>query len=482
MELIIIIVIAFFVIRYFKKKKADNETPVAPAPIPTEEELAALPADLAELRKLRDKAKWGKDYAFRRRICEVGMELYDQGKIVANPGNANDVGKLLGDMLSLIKDAGSYTHYPNDDALKFRCLCAGEAMIHDFNDRKREDPTINFNYPVDFSEYSWPHLAEFYAEGKYCPRNAGEARKFLRMLLTYQTRGKKEVDDSIIEQLMEVIAPGEDGKSEIRKWISINFGLGALKIKQGQTYRNFRPQTLYQAAELLFELDTDAIGSNDVDAMLDAYRRGAEAGNAYAQYMLGQYYLKGRFVEKDEAKGVELLTQAGKQRLYLAVSALSWHYHWIAHPYAGDHKGASKQEIAERERVYNAWSKRCDEVSAEVEQKYAPILAAGFSDGAADVPTRNVAQPVQQAAPVVEKDDDDEYVGRLGTKDSESPFTPLSFPDVMTGPYGVTYRRQSISINSADYWGDDGNSTTIHLADLGATGRNARNSDGYFYW
>ena len=56
----------------------------------------------------------------------------------------------------------------------------------------------------------------------------------------------------------------------------------------------------------------------------------------------------------------------------------------------------------------------------------------------------------------------------------------MDFPDVMTGPYGVTYRRTSIGINTADYWGDDGSSTTLHLADLGAM--SARNSDGYFWW
>ena len=89
---------------------------------------------------------------------------------------------------------------------------------------------------------------------------------------------------------------------------------------------------------------------------------------------------------------------------------------------------------------------------------------------------------MQQAAPVVKEEDEEEYVGRLGQKDSDSVFTLMDFPDVMTGPYGVTYRRTSIGINTADYWSDTGDSTTLHLADLGATGRNARNSDGYFYW
>ena len=304
-------------------------------------------------------------------------------------------------------------------------------------------------------------------------------------MMMYTSRAKKELDADYLELLMEVIGPGEEGKREVRKWIGIAYGLGALRIKlaqqQGKSYRVYQPQLMYQAAELLFELDTDAIGGDDVAAMLDAYRRGAQAGNAYAQYKLGQFYLKGRFVEEDTAKGVELLSKAGEQNLALAVIAVWNHWYWLAHPYAGDFGDATKQEIAERKRNFDYWNSRTDALQREVERRYAPILAAGFSDGAADVPTQVVAQPVRQT-PASSAADDEEYTGRLGVKDSESFFTCMDFPDVMTGPFGVTYRRTSIGTNSADYWGDNGESTTLHLADLGGTGRSARNSDGYFYW
>lgn len=484
MELILIIVIAYFVIKHFKKKKAAR-TPEPQVAIPTAEELAAMPADLGELRKLADKIKYPNDYAVRRRICEVGIELYKQGQIVAQPGNANDARKLIDEMMYII-DHNSSDGYPSDPAFRLRLLEAGEEIIHDFNNRKQADSSVQFAYPQAFSEYSWPKLAEYYNRAEHCPRNAGEARKYLRMMMTYTTRAKKELDEDYIETLMEVIAPGQDGKNEIRKWIGIAYGLGALRIKlaqqQGKAYRVFRPQLMYQAAELLFQLDTDAIGGNDVEAMLAAYRRGAYAGNAYAQYKLGQFYKDGIHVEQDVAKGVELLSKAGEQNLALAVKAIWNYWYWLAHPFAGDYGDATKAQIAEYKKNFEYWNRRIDALQREVEHKYAPILAAGFSDGAADVPTQVEARPVvQQAAPVV-KEEEEEYVGRLGQKDSDSVFTLMDFPDVMTGPHGVTYRRTSIGINTADYWSDTGDSTTLHLADLGATGRNARNSDGYFYW
>ena len=101
------------------------------------------------------------------------------------------------------------------------------------------------------------------------------------------------------------------------------------------------------------------------------------------------------------------------------------------------------------------------------------LLALSLASCHTETPPAETAEPVTTEAP---------YTGRFGQTDAESPFNLLQFPEVMTGPHGVIYRRTSISADSASYWGDDGSSTTIHLADLGATGMSARNSDGYFHW
>ena len=110
---------------------------------------ASLPNDLKELRKLRDKAKWGKDYVYARKVCEVGVELYRQGKLVAKPGDPNDAGELLGDMEKLINFSHTYNFYTNDPALEL-LLETGEAIILDFTARKEKDPTVQFSYPVEF--------------------------------------------------------------------------------------------------------------------------------------------------------------------------------------------------------------------------------------------------------------------------------------------------------------------------------------------
>ncbi len=66
--------------------------------------------------------------------------------------------------------------------------------------------------------------------------------------------------------------------------------------------------------------------------------------------------------------------------------------------------------------------------------------------------------------------------------DMDSPFTILDLPDVITGPYQVTYRKTGVYSYGADYYSDHGEAVTIHLSDIGASGRSAHNSAGYFYW
>ena len=434
---------------------------------------ATLPTDLAELRKMRDKAKWDKTAPYERKICEVGVELYRQGKLVAKPGDTYDVNQLLKEMESYIDSCHTYLHYTNDPAFELLLLETGYDMVCTFKEMKDKDPTVPFTYPVDFVQRVWTDLPGFYNEGKYCQRNTPAARKYLRMILTFQIRSKKGISSADLLNLFAVIAPGQQGKDELRKWITMDYGLQALRVAQAQQKVIVGSHEHMQAWEALCQLDTDIIGSGSAEEMLAEYQRGAEAGNAYAQYMLGKFYRWGRFVEKDYEQAVAWLTKAAQQRFYLGIDELTSLLGWPP-------EGCTKQQKAEYDRMRGAWYKRQDEVGKEVKETYASAFSGAF-DGAADNVTYGCAVQ-QQEAPAPAADvpaEEEEYRGRYGT-DRESPFTLMDFPDVMTGPYGVTYRRTSIGINTADYWGDDGSSTTLHLADLGAM--SARNSDGYFWW
>lgn len=432
---------------------------------------ATLPSDLAELRKMRDKAKWDKTAPYERKICEVGVELYRQGKLVANPGDVNDVNTLLKEMESYIDSCHRYTHYTKDPAFELLLLETGYDMVCAFKEMQDKDPTVRFTYPSDFVKRVWSDLPGFYAEGKYCQRNTPAARKYLRMILTFQVRGEKNITNTDLLNLFEVIAPGQQGKDELRKWITMDYGLQALHVAQAQQKVINTPYENIQAWESLCQLNTDIISSGSAEEMLAEYQRGAEAGNPYAQYMLGKFYRWGRFVEKDFGKSLAWLQQSAQQRFYLGIDELTWLLTWPP-------EGSTKQQTAEYKRLYDAWIKRQEEVGKELKVKYANAFTGAF-DGAADNITYGCAVPaapeVTESAPA----QSEEYQGRFG-KDSESPFTLLQWPSTITGPHGVVYHLQYVGMNTADYRADTGEFTTLHLSDRGAM--SARNSDGYFWW
>lgn len=472
MEIIILIIIIILVVRHFRKKskKAAAEKPVQVVSIG---DPSKLPNTLAELRKMRDAGNDEVRYQCSRKICELGIQLYREGKIINDKGSEYDVSTLLGELYRLIIDSRTCDNLPMDEALVFRCLEAGAEMNEKLNPPMEGDV-------FSFTNYSWTALASFYAEGAVCPRNAAKARKYYRMRIVYESRMKKMDTESILN-LMEVPQAGEDGRQEILKFIALLYGFDALKIQSGEIARNFNAQTLQQAAELLFRMDWGRIGGNDIDAMLDEYRKGAEAGNAYAQYKLGNFYLKGRYVPKDKAQGMALMEKAAEQDLYLAVDIVFNHYYWLANPYAGDYGGASKQQIKEWKAAYDKWASASDRVLAMVERNYANSFTE-YIRNSGDLPTRGSGKAVAESEPETAAATEEEHRGRLGMTDSESPFTILDLPDVITGPYNVTYRKTSASASSVDYWGDNGESTTIHVSDIGMTGQSAKNSDGYFYW
>ena len=439
--------------------------------------------DLGKLRKMADRLEYPKDYDLRRRICDVGIRLHKEGKIIAKPGDPYDVCALIEDMDTVIRGMGvgseKYPEYPIDEELRLRLMLAGEEILEDFSRRKEADPSLKFTYPMEFSEYTWSRLFDVYSQGSLRPRNAPEARKYQRMRMTLEQRLEGGTAPDYVLQFMDVAPAGEAGKEEIFNWCKSSYRKYLLvaqkKQQKGETFFVCRPQIIYQAVELLFQLDTDAIGGSDVEAMLAAYRRGAEAGNAYAQYKLATYYMQGIHVRQDLCKGTALMRQAAQQDFCLAVFALDSSSFFPKLP-ASAMTAELSQTIALYEKERNYWGQRGQALKTSLAAKYAPVLSGGFSDIVIPAP-----QPAASSAPAAEAAEAP-YTGRFGQTDAESPFNLLQFPEVMTGPHGVIYRRTSISADSASYWGDDGSSTTLHLADLGATGMSARNSDGYFHW
>ncbi len=464
MEMIILIIIAVVVIRFVKKKRGSKPVKVYSIGDPSQ-----LPNTLAELRKMRDKAKPELAFQCSRKICDLGIQLFQQGMLTAQSGTEYDVNVLLAEMYHYIDDANTYAYIPTDEVFEFRCLQAGTQMGEYFQLTPAGDVS-------KFIEYAWPHLADFYAEGKVCPRNPDQARKYYRMHITFEAN-MRNMHTSSIEGLMEVPAPGEEGRQEILKYIALMYGIGALQIKQREIVRNFHAQTLQQSAELLFRMDWARIGSPDIGVMLDEYNRQAMAGNAYAQYMLGRFLLKGRYVQKDEARGLALLEQAAAQDLYLAVDELSNHYYWLAHPYAGDHGDASKADIRRYEALSDKWSKRCDALSGMVEMAYANSFT-DYIRNSADLPTRGPGKifdtPREETAqPQPDAPSEPAKRSSIG----------FEFPSSVIGPGNERFYRMPLSgFTEAKYENDEGFITTIHVSHIGSDGHSAHNSDGSFYW
>lgn len=78
------------------------------------------------------------------------------------------------------------------------------------------------------------------------------------------------------------------------------------------------------------------------------------------------------------------------------------------------------------------------------------------------------------------------YIGQDSKQDELSP-APIAIeliPDVITGPYGNTYRRISISSGSSEYQGDLGDIITIRESDIkvGLSGYHATVDGKYLYW
>lgn len=375
MKIIVILVIIFFVIRWLMGKKASQ---AAPAYAPGDS--SAMPSSLSELRRCLDRTR--KDelrYQYRRKICEVAVLLNRAGEIVNDPRSENDVTLILEELYQFIHDCHLFSNMPIEPKFEFACLEAGMDMY------ERLLPEVTDTI-AEFLQYARHYLPDFYAEGKVCPRNPEKARYYYRTAIKDSIELKTN-DTSLIEGLMEVPDAGEEGKDEILRYIAIYYGISAVQLLSNDIAVNAFPQTLQQAAELLFRMNWNKIGSADIQEMLDEYNRCALAGNAYAQYTLGRFYLDGRYVEKDEAMGLELLKKAANQSLYLAVDKLGNYYYWLVHSIEENSKRVDAQQLQEWKGECDYWMKQSDTLLTRVGEAYANSFTK-YLPHFQDLPTR----------------------------------------------------------------------------------------------
>ena len=198
---------------------------------------------------------------------------------------------------------------------------------------------------------------------------------------------------------------------------------------------------------------------NSFESDLFILNEASAMGNAFANYRLGLCYKDGRGVPKDEKKAINYLEKAA-ETLAVAANALFNIYVWK------DSKTKTQEDRWAEERA----GKQQTKLEQEALAKYTVDYIKTFGESAAeDAASSEISETYE------------DYKGKHFT-DSESPFTILDLPNVITGPYNVTYRKESVSTYSVDYLSDHGERVTIHVADIGATGRSAKNSFGYFYW
>ena len=494
--LALIAVMALLAYRFIKWKKAEE---TAQIPLPTEADLRRLPNDLDKLRRqyaLAGSRK--KKYYLQRKICEVGMERFRRG-VMKSP---DALSRLMGEM---------YEHMftrPEDPAFTLRCLnCYLEMAPRSMSSNPKELAAVELE------------LAEYCSEGKYCPRDARRAREYLKKEIR---RGRSSTNRTPgvytphMLQLMEVIgtdAFGMDFLMEQISWMYRRYSYAYHLNRKGRAAEvscanNGDSLALYQAVKLLRQMDGAALGG-DVKTMLAEYQRCADAGNAYAQYKLGQFYLTGRFVEKDRGKGLTLLKKAGGQDLDLAARLLREETTGRSGGHTMDRKlfetlAAELDEIVflhKHAQTHRAlpWGKSPEELAKAVLQEggtFTHDLLECLSEAKCPAALRKELESYfdkrrAAAATSVEREERTSaaggeekgpYKGRFGVTDDEVPFNSTILPERITGPFGVVYRRIGLYTDSAEYVSDTGESTTIHLADIGFSGQSARNSDGYFYW
>lgn len=363
--IIIAIVVLFF---FWKKKSAGGKADSATVSLDTN----SMPDSLTELRKKRDRLGIPKNYPYQVKICELGVQMFREGKLEIAPGCENDVSTLLEEIVEL---NGQSAPDDSDTSQQEQMLweAAVEITEHFVNETIQHPELKNqFNYPAeDILFHGYSAVATGYAEGKWHPRDAERSRSFWRKYLV----AVKDISDTRLADgiygLMEVPPLGDPELKEIVDWAGELYCMQYAKFASGE-YKLFHSAPgLVQCAELLYLMDKDVIGSNDISAVLREYEYWASKDNAYALYKLGCFHLDGTYGMNDAEKGVALLERAGELGLYIAADRLGDHFYWLAN---ADDSSATQQQIQEYKEKNEYWFNRSSQLGAEVSKKYMKVF------------------------------------------------------------------------------------------------------------
>jgi TPR repeat protein len=388
--MLVILLIAIIVIVILVKKKKAAQVEPEPVKLTMED----LPDSLTELRALHTKWKDNVFHDLDRELCEkkiglIAAERFRQGKAVLDPGEENDVNALFHDL----------QFYEGETIAETReCLRLGLDTLQKYIDLANTDKAIYERYRKGMDPYdqynTWERLARLYIDQNDGPRTELDtARRLLRQCIVFHQQLDKVIPLYPLYMLMQIPSPEEGFEEEIFKWISLGYSMGILRMRMGEIERNDDYQHYQQNAELLFQLDWQKLSSPDVNEMLDVYRKGVQQGNPYALYMLGDFYLDGRYVEQDVEKGLELLEQAYNAGLYSAALAIKCYYDQLAY---GDHPGGKDEAEKERnEELRKVWKSREASLRARVEVEYADHFGK-YVKNSVNQPTR-MKRPVQQS-------------------------------------------------------------------------------------
>lgn len=421
----------------------------------TKMDVDGLPLKYADLLKEARSKKADKDPVYKRKVLEKlklkGIELWKAGKLrgCKSEYDLGDITFFLPQLEKLQSCYASGIGGPVDEKAAFECLLLRKDLCEDFV--KRTELGLD---EVNRIPYIWQSVAYHYMKGEGCTKDNSLFAKYIMMAFQAWNNKNDEYGISgagIIRDLMS-------GYPYPMLELSTYTLMAASLRSRGAKYGAYVMQEIESMTQIVGKVSYKNLG-NSLETDLSILNEASAMGNAFANYRLGLCYRDGRGVPKDEKKAIAYLEKAA-ETLAVAADALFDIYAWK------DSKSKTQEDRWAEERA----GKQQTKLEQEALAKYTVDYIKTFKELVLEDTDASKTAEV-----------DEEYKGKHFT-DSESPFTILDLPDVITGPYNVTYRKYSVSIHSVDYLSDHGDRATIHIADIGATGRSAQNSFGYFHW
>ena len=420
----------------------------------TKMDVDGLPLKYYDLLKETDSKKANKDPAYKRKVLEKlklkGVELWKQGKMTGwSEYNLGGTTLFLPQLEHLQECYEAGLGGSVDKKAAFECLMLRKELMEEYckkNALSLED--------INSIPYIWESIAYHYMIGDGCEKDNSLRAKYVMMAFQGWAKHNDEYGISGANLIRRLMSGYPYPMMDLNTYTLMAASLRS----RGAKYGAFVMQEIESMAQIVGKVSYKNLG-NSLESDLAILNEASAMGNAFANYRLGLCYKDGRGVPKDEKKAIAYLEKAA-ETLVVAANALFDIYAWK------DSKAKTQEDRWAQERA----GKQQTKLEQEALAKYTVDYIKAFNESVTeDTDTSKVSEA------------EEEHKGKHFT-DSESPFTILDLPDVITGPYNVTYRKESVSTYSADYLSDHGERATIHVADIGVTGRSAQNSFGYFYW